>query len=74
MMEALKNHGLLPDNALNASGLLPTPIVATATYMTRSGHTYPMLSGIYGGCLHPQFVEWVMGFPMGWSDLDGDDL
>lgn len=26
-----------------------------------------------GGALHPQFVEWMMGFPLGWTDLDGDD-
>jgi hypothetical protein len=26
-----------------------------------------------GGSLHPQFVEWMMGFPKGWTDLDGDD-
>jgi hypothetical protein len=26
-----------------------------------------------GGSLHPQFVEWMMGFPPGWTDLDDDD-
>lgn len=25
------------------------------------------------GSLHPQFVEWMMGFPPGWTDLDNDD-
>lgn len=25
------------------------------------------------GSLHPQFVEWMMGFPKGWTDLDDDD-
>jgi hypothetical protein len=26
-----------------------------------------------GGTLHPRFVEWMMGFPLGWTDLDDDD-
>lgn len=26
-----------------------------------------------GGYLHPQYVEWMMSFPRGWTDLDGDD-
>jgi len=26
-----------------------------------------------GGSLHPRFVEWMMGFPPGWTDLDDDD-
>lgn len=25
------------------------------------------------GSLHPQFVEWMMGFDRAWTDLDGDD-
>ena len=25
------------------------------------------------GALHPQYVEWMMGFPLWWTDLDGDD-
>jgi hypothetical protein len=26
-----------------------------------------------GGSLHPRFVEWMMGFPPGWTDEAGDD-
>lgn len=26
-----------------------------------------------GGSLHPRFVEWMMGFPLGWTDEAGDD-
>lgn len=26
-----------------------------------------------GRTLHPRFCEWFMGFPQGWTDLDGDD-
>lgn len=26
-----------------------------------------------GVSLHPRFVEWMMGFPLGWTDLDLDD-
>lgn len=26
-----------------------------------------------GGFLHPRFVEWMMGFAAGWTDVEGDD-
>jgi epoxyqueuosine reductase QueG len=27
----------------------------------------------YRGRLHPQFVEWMMGFPLHWTCLDSED-
>lgn len=35
-----------------------------------NGHT-PQLPEVVGGQLSPQFVEWLMGFPIGWTDLKG---
>jgi hypothetical protein len=32
-----------------------------------------LATGGQRGTLHPQFVEWLMMLPMGWTDLDGDD-
>ena len=30
----------------------------------------PSLSEVSGGSLSPQWVEWLMGFPLGWTDLE----
>jgi hypothetical protein len=30
----------------------------------------PSLSEASGGSLNPQWVEWLMGFPLGWTDLE----
>lgn len=67
-------HGL-------ASGRLPTP---TAHLVKEGAHpaeftlhsptlTASVLGPSSGGSLHPRFVEWMMGFPLGWTDLDDDD-
>lgn len=67
---------------LSTLGLLPTP---TATLADKGGRLTPRKSREGGtliealsargavGSLHPQFVEWMMGLPAGWTDLDGDD-
>lgn len=63
-------------------GALPTP---TASLADKGGRLTPRKSREGGtliealsargavGSLHPQFVEWMMGLPPGWTDLDGDD-
>ena len=33
----------------------------------------PPLNAIVGGLLNPDWVEWLMGWPIGWTDLDNDD-
>lgn len=35
-----------------------------------NGHT-PQLPEVIGGQLNPMWVEWLMGFPIGWTDLEG---
>lgn len=30
----------------------------------------PSLSDHVGGALNPEWVEWLMGFPVGWTDLE----
>jgi hypothetical protein len=58
--------------------LLPTPTAHLAketgapSESSRNSPTLGMATGA-GGSLHPQFVEWMMGFPKGWTDLDDDD-
>jgi hypothetical protein len=61
-------------------GLLPTPTATDAKNATLPpsqaardsvpGHL--LRTGVVGS-LHPRFVEWMMGFPPGWTDLDDDD-
>lgn len=31
---------------------------------------YPTLSGVVGGMLNPKWIEWLMGFPPGWTETD----
>ena len=53
--------------------LLPTPTAACATggQRSRSGKRKGelLLGGIAGGPLNPNWVEWLMGWPIGWTDL-----
>jgi DNA (cytosine-5)-methyltransferase 1 len=29
----------------------------------------PEITGVTGGALNPMWVEWLMGWPLGWTDL-----
>ena len=68
-------------HGLAAMGRLPTPTAQDAKNNTLppSQHDRDSLPGTLlragerGGSLHPRFVEWMMGFPLGWTDLDDDD-
>jgi hypothetical protein len=33
----------------------------------------PNLSTVVGGQLNPMWVEWLMGFPLGWTDLEDSE-
>lgn len=54
---------------------LPTP--TESSYGTnrgggqgRTGKVRPSLAGILGGPENPEWREWLMGFPIGWSDSE----
>ena len=60
------------------SGLLPTPMAKldgagadrnspTLYTMARDGLLGDGLATAVGGKLNPQFVEWMMGFPLDWT-------
>jgi hypothetical protein len=57
------------------SGRYPTP--TARDYRSGKGKTQaergrtagPSLAEMSGGLLNPQWVEWLMGFPLGWTDL-----
>ena len=64
---------LVPHILENASGLLPTPVAYDATPGGPNNH-YKGL-GHYakhqlGGKLNPRWVEWLMGYPDNWTELD----
>jgi hypothetical protein len=54
-------------------GLLPTPTKQDASNNggpSQEQRNTPPLNSVAGGLLNPQFVEAIMGFPIGWTDLD----
>jgi hypothetical protein len=54
-----------------ASGFWPTPLASETGYRkgayTQGGKA---LSTILGGTPSPEFLEWLMGFPLGWTDVE----
>lgn len=56
------------------TGRWPTPTAACATggQKTRGGarSNEPLLGGVAGGPLNPPWVEWLLGWPIGWTDLE----
>lgn len=53
--------------------MLPTPTVNDAKNNGNSAsqhrHT-PPLNAVAGGSLNPEWIEWLMGFPAGWTEVD----
>lgn len=63
-----------PRNGLpGAVRMFPTPIATDwknrGTRDSRKGRKYQLQTHV-GGQLNPTWVEWLMGFPTGWTDLD----
>tara|TARA_S200002703_G_scaffold135340_1_gene124197 strand:+ start:469 stop:987 length:519 start_codon:yes stop_codon:yes gene_type:complete len=61
-----KSQGKVP-------AMLPTPTCEDAKNngnQSRANRNSLPLNGVAGGKLNPQWVEWLMGFPIGWTDLD----
>ena len=63
-----RNH---TDQLANAVRMFPTPKAQNARGTgQRHGNGGPSLDVVAGGQLNPTWVEWLMGFPIGWTDLD----
>ena len=52
-------------------GLLPTPRTLNCDYWTQEYaiHKAWLCDSFVGGELNPTWVEWLMGWPLGWTDL-----
>jgi len=50
------------------SGRFATPTAGKANKATMEKNSRPLSEQI-GGQLNPEFVEWLMGWPLGWSGL-----
>lgn len=48
-----------------------TPTSHPRTHTPRKVHHGEQLANQVGGALNPTWVEWLMGFPLGWTDLGG---
>ena len=58
---------------IQAAKMFPTPTAHNAkegNYPSEAQRNTPTLAAEAGGKLNPQWVEWLMGFPDGWTDLD----
>jgi len=68
------NHGYGSSSAHGLAAkvaMLPTPAARdwkSGTGRQENGHT-PQLPEVIGGQLNPQFVSWLMGFPVDWCDM-----
>ena len=62
-----------PTTSVNVCGsLLPTPTCHNAiegAYPAEYTRKTPTLATHIGGKIHPEFTEWMMGWPLGWTDL-----
>jgi len=62
-------HGL---NLTGAIAMWPTPTAHNAKKTNAPSEAFrhePTLASLVGGSLNPQWVEWLMGYPIGWTDL-----
>lgn len=58
------------DGLATAVKMWPTPHASCYTGTSESQEGAPNLQTEVGGKLNPMWVEWLMGFPIGWTDLD----
>lgn len=60
----------------NLSGMVkmwPTPRAGGSNGKSKAGEKHGDLAAVVGGQLNPTWVEWLMGFPTGWTDLDASE-
>jgi hypothetical protein len=56
---------------IDSGSLLPTPVASDIHHRkTKYAQGGSALSFVIGGPLSPDWVEWLMGWPIGWTDCD----
>ena len=58
-----------PDSLHSFVKMLPTPHASCHTGAGTHGDGGPNLQTVIGGSLNPEFVEWLQGFPIGWTEV-----
>jgi len=56
--------------AMASYNLWPTPTARAGQNPGEHGNGGQNLATVVGGKLNPQWVEWLMGYPIGWSDCE----
>ena len=74
-MTEAEAEAILGKSVWEAQGKLkaqwPTPTSSEHKYRLRgSSQASKNLNALHGGKLNPTWVEWLMGFPPGWTDLE----
>ncbi len=57
--------------------MYPTPTVQDAANNggpSQANRNTPPLNSVGGGALNPSWVEWLMGWPIGWTDLQPSEM
>jgi hypothetical protein len=57
--------------------MLPTPTVQDASNNggpSQMERNTPPLNAVAGGALNPMWVEWLMGWPLGWTDCGASGM
>lgn len=70
-MEQARFEGTDPRRPIYAkAALYPTPKAQNVNSPSNHGEGGPDLQTVIGGSLNPPWVEWLMGWPIGWTDLE----
>src|SRR5262249_5412685 len=73
--KASQQQPLAPITYELASGFLPTPLASETGYRkNRYSQGGIALSTVLGGPVNPEFAEWLMGFPIGWTDCESSEI
>lgn len=64
------DHNKKRPTLTGAVKLFPTPRVGGSLGSSPAGEKHGDLAAVVGGQLNPTWVEWLMGFPTGWTDLN----
>lgn len=67
-----RTHLALPTKGSGSGLRLPTPTAHNAkegNYPAERTRNTPSLGAVFGGKPNPEYVEWMMGWPIGWTAL-----